>query len=341
MKNNKTKFIIKVASAAVMGIFLIIVALHKVIFPVDSFFYNLYEESAAANFGVKIIKSIVIIFAGILIIYAANLIAQFSKKLENNTAKTLTLLLSSVLKYVCVIAMILVVLAACGVDVSVLVTSLGVLSLIIGLGCQSLVSDIVAGLFMILEGDIKVDDVVVINGWRGTVLQIGLRRTKIIDSVGNINIVNNSSISNIINNTRDISYAICDVGIEYNESIERVESILREHIQNGYFKEAVPQIIDGGLYYKGIQELGASSVVIRLLAKCSENDKFQAERDMNRAVKLLFDKYNVNIPFDQIVVNYRDENEQRVDATKEDINNAQKFLDEQRELAGDIEDVNK
>ena len=341
MKNSKIKFIIKIACAVVMAAFLVIVALHKVIFPADSFFYNLYEESAAANFGVKIVKSVVIIFAGILIIYLANLIAVFGKKLGNNTAKTLTLLLSSVLKYVCVIAMILVVLAACGVDVSVLVTSVGVLSLIIGLGCQSLVSDIVAGLFMILEGDIKVDDVVVINGWRGTVMQIGLRRTKIIDTVGNINIINNSSISNIINNTRDVSYAVCDVGIEYNESIERVEALINENIKNGYFKSLAPKILDGGLYYKGVQELGASAVVIRLLAKCSENDKFQTERDLNRAVKLLFDQNNVNIPFDQIVVNYRDENETRVEATKDDINNANKFIKEQRELAGGIEDINK
>lgn len=338
MKNNKTKLIVKICIACVMAAFLVIVALHKVIFPVDSFFYNLYEEASAKNISVRIVKAAVIIFGGVLIIYLANLVALFGKKQNNNTVKTLTLLLGSILKYACVIAMILVVLAAFGVDVSVLVTSVGVLSLIVGLGCQSLVSDVVAGLFMIFEGDIKVGDVVVINGWRGTVLQIGLRRTKIEDTVGNINIVNNSSISNIINNTRDHSYAICDVGIEYNESIERVESILAENMH--LFNEHIPAIVEGP-YYKGVQELGASAVVIRLLAKCSENDKFQVERDMNREIKMIFDKYNVNIPFDQIVVNYRDENEQHETATKEEIYNARHFVEEQRKLAGGIEDVNK
>ena len=338
MKNNKTKLIVKICIACVMAAFLVIVALHKVIFPVDSFFYNLYEEASAKNISVRIVKAAVIIFGGVLIIYLANLVALFGKKQKNNTVKTLTLLLGSILKYACVIAMIFVVLAAFGVDVSVLVTSVGVLSLIVGLGCQSLVSDIVAGLFMIFEGDIKVGDVVVINGWRGTVLQIGLRRTKIEDTVGNINIVNNSSISNIINNTREHSYAICDVGIEYNESIERVESILANNMH--LFNEHIPAIIEGP-FYKGVQELGASAVVIRLLAKCSENDKFQVERDMNREIKMIFDKYNVNIPFDQIVVNYRDENEQHEALTKEEINNAHKFVEEQRHLAGGIEDVNK
>ena len=339
MKNNKNvKFIIKIAIAVVMVAFLVIVALHKVIFPADSFFYNLYEEAFMKNIWVRIIKSVVIIFGGILVIYVANFITLAGKNQKNNTIKTLTLLFGSILKYVCVIAMILVVLAAFGVDISVLVTSVGVLSLIVGLGCQSLVSDIVAGLFMIFEGDIKVGDVVVINGWRGTVLQIGLRRTKIEDSVGNVNIVNNSSISNIINNTRNHSYAICDVGIEYNESIERVESILANNMNR--FKEDIPAIIEGP-FYKGVQELGASAVVIRLLAKCSEMDKFQVERDMNREIKMLFDENNVNIPFDQIVVNYRDENEQHETISKEEINNAHKFVKEQRKLSSGIEDINK
>lgn len=332
------KQIIKISVSAVMFIFLIIVALHKVIFPVDSFFYNLYNEETASNLLVRIIKAIVIIFIGVLVIFGANLVAQLSKKSQNNTVKTLVLLFSSILKYGCVIAMILAILAAFGVDVSVLVTGVGVLSLIVGLGCQSLVSDIVAGLFMILEGDIKVGDVVVINGWRGTVLQIGLRRTKIEDTVGNINIVNNSSISNIINNTRDHSYAICDVGIEYNESIERVEALIASHKDE--FKKKIPAIIEGP-FYKGIQELGASAVVIRLLAKCSENDKFQVERDLNREIKMLFDANNVNIPFDQIVVNYRDENEKFEEATKKEVELAKKFVEEQRKLAGQIEDANK
>ena len=338
MKNNKTKLIIKIAVAVIMAVFLVVVALHKVIFPADSFFYNLYAEETAKNILTRVVKCVVIVFAGVLVIYVSNLVALFGKKQTNNTVKTLTLLFGSILKYASVIAMILAILAACGVDVSVLVTSVGVLSLIVGLGCQSLVSDVVAGLFMILEGDIKVGDVVVINGWRGTVLQIGLRRTKIEDTVGNINIVNNSSISNIINNTRDHSYAICDVGIEYNESIERVEAILAENMHT--FKEKIPAIVDGP-FYKGVQELGASAVVIRLLAKCSENDKFQVERDMNRVIKMLFDEHNVNIPFDQIVVNYRDENEQFEEVSKEDIKLAKKFIEEQRKLAGNIEDVNK
>ena len=77
--------------------------------------------------------------------------------------------------------------------------------------------------------DFKVGDVVVINGWRGTVQTIGIRTTKIIDAAGNVNIVNNSSISNIINNTKELSVAIITCGIDYQESLERVEAILKDY----------------------------------------------------------------------------------------------------------------
>ena len=337
-KNSKLKTFIKIVIAIIMIAFLVIVGLRKTIFPANSIFYNLYEEEYAAEIVVRILKCVVIVFAGILVIYASNLLALAGKKQKNNTAKTLTLLVGSILKYACVIAIIMVILSAFGVDISVLVTSLGVLSLIIGLGCQSLVSDIVAGLFMIFEGDIKVGDVVVINGWRGTVLQIGLRRTKIEDAVGNVNIVNNSSISNIINNTRDVSYAICDVGIEYDESIEKIEFILSENMY--LFKEHIPAIIEGP-FYKGVQSLGDSSVVIRLLASCSENDKYQVERDMNREIKLIFDKYNINIPFNQVVVSYRNESSEHARLTEEETNAVKKFVKEQRELSSGIEDQDK
>ncbi len=334
-KNNVAKTVIKIAIAALMLAFLALIFFRQSIFPANSFFYNLYDEEAASGILVKIVKSVVILFIGVLVIFVANLISALGGKEKNSMVKTITLLVGNVLKYVSAIGIVLAMLAAWGVDVSVLVTSVGVLSLIIGLGCQSLVSDIVAGLFMIFEGDIKVGDVVVINGWRGTVIQIGLRRTKIEDIVGNINIVNNSSISNIINNTLKLSVALCEVGIEYNESIEHVEAVLAENLH--IFKEHIPAIVEGP-FYKGVTELGASSVVIRILAKCSEEDKYQVQRDMNREMKLLFDKYNINIPFDQVVVNYREESEKEASVpTADDSVRANQFLRDQREISRGVE----
>ena len=83
----------------------------------------------------------------------------------------------------------------------------GVLALIIGLGSQSLVADILAGIFIVFEGEFQVGDIVIIDGWRGEVKEIGIRTTKLVDVGGNIKIVNNSEIKTIINQTQELSLA--------------------------------------------------------------------------------------------------------------------------------------
>ena len=137
--------------------------------------------------------------------------------------------------------------------------------------------------------------------------------------------------------TYQLSLAICDIGIEYGESLERVESILKAHLAE--VKEAIPDIKEGP-FYKGVSELANSAVVIRFVANCDEDAKYQVERDMNRQFKLLFDKNNINIPFPQVVVN---QPISFADATKKQQREAEKFVEEQKELSkgmdGDANDI--
>ena len=120
---------------------------------------------------------------------------------RSNRAVTIVKLLESFIKWVIAIVAIMMVLHAWGVDTATLLASAGILTLIIGLGAESLVADILAGIFMVFEGKFQVGDIVIINDWRGTVQEIGIRTTKIVDAGGNINIVNNSEITTVINQT--------------------------------------------------------------------------------------------------------------------------------------------
>ncbi|MGN0789023.1 MAG: mechanosensitive ion channel family protein, partial [Christensenellales bacterium] len=187
-----------------------------------------------------------------------------------------------------------------GVNTATLLAGAGILTLVIGLGAQSLVSDIVAGMFIVFEGEFEVGDIVVINGWRGTVQEVGIRTTKIVDAGGNVNIVNNSQITSIINQTQEISVAKCEVGIEYGASIPKVEEVIKNNLDT--IKNNIPAIIEGP-YYKGVSALGESSVNLLLIAKCKEEDVYQVQRDMNREIKLIFDDNDINIPFPQVVLN--------------------------------------
>lgn len=338
--DEKTQKIIKWAvygAICAIGVaFLVIIGLRKFIFNPDGYICHMYTENEDSSaLAVKIVKSIVIIDACLLASQAGNWVAVLGTKVNNSKLKTGLLLFGSVVKYLSVILIILLGLAAWGVDTTAIVTGAGVLTLVISLGCQSLVSDIVAGIFMLFEGDIVVGDVVVVNGWRGTVLQIGLRRTKIEDTVGNINIVNNSSISNIINNTRDLSVAVCEVGIEYGESILKVEHIISENIER--MKKNIPSIVKGP-FYKGVQSLGNSAVIIKLVAQCKEDDIYQCQRDLNREIKLVFDENNINIPFDQIVLNYREKDVKDSGLSEAQVKSTEKFVKKQKELSKGIEE---
>ncbi len=221
-------------------------------------------------------------------------------------AETLGHLLSSVVRYGSALVSIFYALYLFGLDTGSLIASAGILSLIVGLGAQSMIQDILAGLFIVFEGEFRVGDIVTVGDFRGNVLEIGLRTTKIEDPTKNIKVFNNSNLSGIINMTKEASYAAVDVSIEYGESLERVEAVLAAELPE--VKNRLPAILDGP-FYKGVSALGQNSVDLKITALCKEGDRIQLCRDLYRAVYLIFNKHDINVPFPQITVSYLKEDE--------------------------------
>lgn len=255
---------------------------------------------------------------------------------KNADARGVTVfrLLRSCVKYVAFVAMLYFCLAQFGVDTQTLLASAGILSLVIGLGAQKLVQDVVAGLFLIFEGEFRVGDIVTVGSWRGTVQEIGIRTTKIEDGQHNVKVLNNSEVSGLVNMTKKTSFAMIDAAIEYGESLERVESILAKELPN--IKRRLPAI-KSGPFYKGVTELGDNSVNIRIMAECAENDRFQLVRDLNREIKLVFDHNDISIPFPQIVINQPTEFKKATFAEKI---TADAFAKEQAESSKELHDEN-
>ena len=254
---------------------------------------KLYESIPAIFKCIQIFTIFVLIFMIIKIIFS-KIFAKSRKGI------TIVKLVCSFLKYLLGIIAILMMLSAFGVDTTTLLASVGILTLVIGLGAQSLIADVIAGMFIVFESEFEVGDIVVIDGWRGTVSEIGIRATRIVDAGGNIKIINNSAISSVINQTEEKSVAKCIVGIDYGESLERVEKIINENLPK--MQKNIPDIIEGP-FYRGVTALNTSSVDLLFIAKCEEDNIYQVQRDMNRAIKLIFDANDVNIPFTQVVVN--------------------------------------
>lgn len=245
-------------------------------------------------------------------------------------AETIGRLLDSFIKYLSVLGALFYGMNYIGVDSSTLLASAGLLSVIVGLGAQSLIGDILAGIFIVFEGEFRVGDIIEVDTWRGTVLEIGVRTTKVEDLSGNIKAFNNAQITGIVNLTKKYSYASCDVGLEYEESLERVEHIL---------KDALPEIkarisdIANGPFYKGVVELADSSVVIRIVAECQESARIQTTRDLNREIKLLFDKHNISIAYPQVVIH---EPKFHQKASYSDVRGSEEFVEEQKKEASHI-----
>ena len=324
---------LKILGLVIALAYFIILIIGKYIFsPTNEFWYslNLFSNAGAPNQWIRVISYAIFILT--ISFIARFILKQLSKLLIRGNA--IIDILCSLIKYVSVIVLLFFILKACGVDTTAVVTGLSIVTLIIGLALQPLLQDVIAGLFIVFEHVFEVGDIVVVGGFRGTVKEIGIRTTRIEDAGGNIKVINNSELRALVNMSDQLSIAAIDIGIEYGESLERVEAILKEHLDE--IKGAIPEIVEGP-YYKGVSELADSSVNLKFVAKCKEGSKYQVERDMNRQFKLLFDKYNVNIPFPQVVVNKPITFEEASALEKKE---SKKFVQEQKDLSKDIHDEN-
>jgi len=213
---------------------------------------------------------------------------------------TIVRMMMSSTKYIIVAVLIIYALRLFGVDPSTLLVSAGAVTAVVALSANALFADILAGLFLIFEGEFRVGDIVSVDGWRGEVLDIGIRTTKIQDDYNNVKIISNSHMSGIINMTKEKSYALIYIGIDYGESISRVEKVFEKELP--LIKDRVPNIIDGPKY-TNVDELGDNAVILRIIAQCKEKYRPQLERDLRRELLLIFERNNINVPYPQITIN--------------------------------------
>lgn len=222
---------------------------------------------------------------------------------ESGHSKTMVTLASSAVRYVLVIAGLLWGLAILGVDVNALLAGAGVVALIIGFGAESLIADVITGVFMLFEHQYEVGDIIVVDDFRGTVTQIGIRTTSITDTGGNVKIINNSDIRNLINRSASSSVAVCDLGVLYDgEAVRRAEEVLAEAIDR-IFREN-PELFQSAPRYLGVQELNLTenAAILRVIASVSEQNIYAAQRLMNRDLMMALEDAGVGNPPAEIVV---------------------------------------
>ena len=343
MENKKKIAICIVTDVILAALVVLTLVLHDYIYGLNSIFAFDPARSTVMNTLIGLVPAVITAVCTVIVAYLvlkiARIISDYLIKKVSNKAKTIITLMRSLFKWIVIIAVIIIILQAFGVDMTTLLAGLGIIALTIGLGAQSIVADIIAGFFIVFEAEFKVGDIITIDGWRGTVSDIGIRVTKIIDASGNVKIVNNSDIKSVINLTAELSVAFVTVSIDYEEDLQRVELILRDNL--GKIKENVNGIIDGP-YYKGVTALGESSVDLLFVATCKETDIFQVKRDINRQIFLLFNKHNVTIPFKQVTISERksDDEKQTEKGKAKREKEASEFLGQQSDLSKRYDEKN-
>lgn len=217
-----------------------------------------------------------------------------NKKVTKKIGIAFIELLGNLVKYASYIVLIFLVLSALGVNTTELFAGLGILSLILGLGMTSLIEDIVAGIFIIAERLFDVGDIIVIDGFRGTVVSIGIRSTKIADVGNDVLTVRNSSIGSLINLTDRTSSAAVTIPIAPDESIERVEAAIKNaHVEN--IAQKYPKMVSGPLAL-GVCEMTNKGVQNYLVvAGCKEEDKYEIERALFYEFKVILDNNNIKL----------------------------------------------
>ena len=222
---------------------------------------------------------------------------------KSHRTATLLTLSRSILKYVAAIVILCWGLSILGVDLSTIVTAVGILALVLGFGAESLVADLVTGTFMLLENQFNVGDIVEVNGFRGTVKEIGIRTTSIIDAGKNVKIINNSDMKNVLNRSDNASLAVSDIDVPYETDLPALEAKLPALLEK--ILEARKDTFLSAPSYLGVQTLGASGVTLRFIVEVPEDKIYSGARLLNRELLVGLKSLGVECPFPQVDVHQR------------------------------------
>lgn len=247
----------------------------------------------------KYIKELVIIVVALIIYFVVgkiidNATNKFIKnKRVDNKTKTFIKVLVNIAKYVFLLFVILTILQLNGINISALLTGVGVLGVVGGVALQDILKDLVMGTNIMVENFFHVGDIVKYNNYVGKVISFGLKSTKI-QSIENNDIISIAN-RNITEVSKVSKWLDIDIPVSYDNKIEDVEAVFDkilvsinriEHVENSE--------------YKGLSDFADSSINYKIRITCNPEYKLQIRRDALRIIKQNFDKNKITIPYTQI-----------------------------------------
>ncbi|MCK4409404.1 MAG: mechanosensitive ion channel family protein, partial [Candidatus Eisenbacteria sp.] len=192
---------------------------------------------------------------------------------------------------------LMMVLKELGIDIGPILAGIGIMGLAVGFGAQSLVKDFLASMFILIENQYNVGDVIKAAGASGLVERITLRATTLRDHEGNVHIIPNGTIDVVTNKTRQWSRFVLDIGVAYKENVDEVMGVLKEIGDELAADPKFASMITAPLEVLGVQDFADSAVVIRVMFTTQPVKQWTVGREFRRRVKNTFDAKGIEIPF--------------------------------------------
>ena len=246
---------------------------------------------------------------------------------RSQRARTLLPLARNALRVVVGVIAVLMILSEIGLDIAPVLAGVGVAGLAIGFGAQTLVKDIITGLFILLEDSVAVGDVVTAGGHTGTVEAMTIRTIRLRDLQGHVHTVPFSGVDTISNMTKEFSYYLIDMGVAYREDYDEVVAVMREvgaELQQD--PDFGPNMLEP-LEIMGLNSFGDSAVIVRARLKTKPLTQWSTGREYNRRVKAAFDARGIEIPFPHTQIYFGEDKQGRAPAARVVIEDARVSTD--------------
>ncbi len=226
------------------------------------------------------------------------LIAASGADVERRRQRALTLgsLLRSVSAFVISLITILTIMAEVGLPLGPLLASAGVGGVALGFGAQSLVKDFLSGIFMVIEDQYGVGDVIDTGEAIGTVEEVTLRITRVRDASGVVWFIRNGEIVRIGNRSQGWAAAYIDVPVDYNEDPGELMPLLSEVVATMYAEERWEETLIEVPLVAGVESVSGGVMTLRIIAKCHPGEQFGVAREVRIRVKEAFDDAGVRGP---------------------------------------------
>ena len=189
-----------------------------------------------------------------------------------------------------------------GVNIAPIIAGAGIAGLAFGFGAQNLVKDFISGFFMVLEDQVRVGDVAVVNGTGGLVEAITFRTIVLRDLSGVVHVYPNGSVTDLANMTKGWSAYLIDVGVAYKEDTDRVVGVMKEVADALQADSEFGSKMLGPIEIFGVDNFGASEVVIKARLKTQPIQQWAVGREYRRRLKKAFDERGIEIPFPHLSI---------------------------------------